>query len=312
MKYLGNPQSGSQAHTTASHNRAGQYLRSRRTPVSPTRTAKQGILRGKFGSASAAWQSLSTALQNAWTAFAHSYPVVDALGQSIVLTGQQYFIGLQTSLMNAGQAMITDVPINTSTPAVDTPYAYAGTNGLVLVGVLSVTPGDWNIVGLSKILSNGVNFNKAFSQFAVLDSNLLATDVSYDYAGQYGAPLAGRKIFARFKEVNSNGMSGPDLIIQSPVATETNTDNFTLDTSIHNTVKATCVGGNSTGVQLFDAGTGQLMSYQPLVTGIATFIGQPTGANVYVRGFVAEPTPTNIAAATVNASVDSPAATITG
>ena len=129
MKYLGQPQSGSQANTTASHNRAGQYLRNRRKPVTPTRTAKQGILRGKFGSASAAWQTLTTAQQSAWTAVAANYPVVDSLGQTVVLTGQQYFIGLQTSLMNAGQPMNAAVPTNTSTPAIINPSVIALTSG---------------------------------------------------------------------------------------------------------------------------------------------------------------------------------------
>lgn len=215
MKYLGQPQSGSQAGTTASHNRAGQYLRNRRTPVTPTRTPKQGVLRGKFGAASASWQSLPADLQAAWTAFAHGYPVVDALGQSIVLTGQQYYIGIQTSLMNAGQPINTAVPTNTSTPAVDTPTLTIADDGTITVSVGSVPDGDFIIVGCSPVKSNGVNFNKQFSQFAILTSLNLSEDITTVYEAQYGAVGAGRKIFARFKEVNSSGMTGPDLIIQA-------------------------------------------------------------------------------------------------
>lgn len=215
MKYLGQPQSGSQANTTASHNRAGQYLRNRRSPVITTRTPKQGILRGKFGSASASWQSLPADLQAAWTAFAHGYPVKDSLGQSIVLTGQQYYIGIQTSLMNAGQPIDTAVPTNTSTPAVDTPTLTIADDGTITVAVASVTVGDFIVVGCSPVKSNGVNFNKQFSQFAVLTSENLSQDITAEYEAQYGAVGAGRKIFARFKEVNSSGMTGPDLIIQA-------------------------------------------------------------------------------------------------
>ena len=124
MKYLGQPQSGSQAGTTASHNRAGQYLRNRRAPVSPTRTPKQSVARARFGSASALWQTLPAPLQNAWTAFAAAYPVVDSLGQSVTLTGQQYFVGIQSQLLAVGQPTNTAVPNNTTIPPIDTPLLY--------------------------------------------------------------------------------------------------------------------------------------------------------------------------------------------
>lgn len=217
MKYLGAPQSGSQANTTASHNRAGQYYRNRRKPVSPTRTPKQGIQRGRFGMVAGMWQTLTTELQNAWTAFAHSYPVVDALGQTVVLTGQQYFIGLNSSLLACGVPVVTDVPDNVLTPPVDSPLLYLDEGGTVIVSVNSVNTGDFNPVGLSGMLSNGVNFNKNFSQFAVLKDPAVVADVSAVYAAQYGAPVATKKVFARFKEVNSSGMSGPAVIVQKPV-----------------------------------------------------------------------------------------------
>ena len=212
MKYLGAPQSGSQANTTASHNRAGQYYRSRRKPITPTRNSKQGVIRGMFGAASAAWQSLEAGLQAAWSAFAASYPVTDSLGQSLVLTGQQYFIGLQTSLMNVGSEMVTTVPDNTSVPALDTPVLTVSNVGVVTVSVGSITAGDYVIVGLSSVLSAGVSFCKSFSQFAVLENGSLSAIVTTEYAAQYGTPVVGRKIFARFKYVNSSGMIGSPII----------------------------------------------------------------------------------------------------
>ena len=289
MKYLGQPQSGSQANTTASHNRAGQYLRSRRAPVSPTRTPKQGILRGKFGSASAGWQSLDATLQSAWTAFAAGYPVVDALGQSVVLTGQQYFIGLQTSLMNAGQPMDTIVPTNTNTPAIDTPTIYADANGTLIVSVASIVAGDWNVVGCSKVLSNGVNFNKQFSQFAVLNTTVLSVDISAVYTAQYGAPVLGRKIFARFKEVNSSGMSGPDLILQASVITPVLTVQPTTTNAIAGTVVSTAAGTGTLTQQLWQITDGSgiftLQQTQPSVMGVATFTTVVSGLPTFTRSF---------------------------
>ena len=311
MKYLGQPQSGSQANTTASHNRAGQYLRSRRMPVTPTRTPKQGILRGKFGAASAAWQSLSQANQSAWTAFAHAYPVVDALGQSIVLTGQQYFIGIQTSLLNAGQPMNLNVPTNTSTPPVNTPSIYTGTNGSVLVLVGAPPEGDFVLCGLSKILSNGVNFNKAFSQFCVLTNESNLYDVSLVYIPQYGSPVAGRKIFSRMKIVNSSGMSGPDLIQQIAVTNETNTDTIALTNAESGILVATFTGGTSKVAYQFDADTGAYVSSNDVVAGVATFPTTPVGERVYVRGYAVEPFPSSTIDPNCNGSDASAVVTMT-
>jgi len=218
MKYLGNPQSGSQAHTTASHNRAGQYLRNRRVPVVPTRTDKQGVLRGKFGSVSAAWQSLDTIAQNAWTSFAHGYPVVDALGQSIVLTGHQYFVGVNTSLLNAGTEMILTPPVNTTINPVTPVDAYVDAGGTFLVEFAPPAVDDFVLVGCSPVLSAGRSFNAQFSQFGVDAGAVGVVDIGEVYAAQYGTPIEGKVIFSRVRPVNSSGMSSNGVISKWSVA----------------------------------------------------------------------------------------------
>jgi hypothetical protein len=287
MKILDVPQSGSLGGVTSSHNRAGQYRRARRTPVSPTRTDKQGVIRGRFGSASAAWQSLASDLQAAWTAFAANYPVVDSLGQSIVLTGQQFFIGLQSSLMNAGQPMNTGIPVNTSVPAVDTPQLLIYADGTVIVSCASITPGDWNLVGLSKVLSNGKNFNKTFSQFAVLSGDNLVADISDAYARQFGAPVSGRKIFARFKEVNSDGMSGPPLILQSSVVDTSPLPTPALSAIVAGAATISWGGGSALNVTVFSVGAvGQPATVFQTANGIPTplaITGCQSGTSYYAR-----------------------------
>ena len=206
------------AGTTASHNRAGQYLRSRRVPVVPTRTPKQGILRTQFGEASRMFQSLTAALQAAWTSFAANYPVVDSLGQTVVLTAQQFFVGIQTQLLHIGQTIQTAIPTNTTVNAPDTPTLYADASGTVIVGVNSITAGDFVTVGCSKLLSNGKNYNKTTSNFAVLGTPNLLADISAAFAAQFGAPTLGRKLFAAFRSVNSSGLSGSPVRIQAPVS----------------------------------------------------------------------------------------------
>ena len=120
MKYLGAPQSGSQANTTASHNRAGQYYRNRRSPVQPVGTGRRAFVRSSFGAASAAWAALSGAAQASRIAYANSHPITDSLGQSITLTGHQMYVGVGVSLLNVGQALPTAVPVSSAT-AMKTP-----------------------------------------------------------------------------------------------------------------------------------------------------------------------------------------------
>ena len=287
MKYLGPPQSGSQANTTASHNRAGQYLRNRRKPVSPTRTAKQSIQRGRFGSVSALWQSLDSVLQNAWTAFAANYPVVDSLGQSVVLTGQQYFIGLNSSLLACGAELTTATPTNTTTPPVDAFQLYTDAGGTIIARVGSVTEDDFNPVGLSRVLSNGVNFNKTFSQFGVFTSGMLVLDLSGVYAAQYGAPQAGKKIFGRCKEVNSSGMSGPAVILQSPVLPASAIPAAVLTAPTPGTVNITWAGGGNYAADVFlDQGSGNVPLYiSELPSAVSPIVepGVAPGAGYYVR-----------------------------
>ena len=117
MKVLTAPSSGSIAGTTFSHNRAGQYTRNRRTPVVGTRTPRQGVVKGNLAEASRAWQGLAAADQNAWTSFANAHPVVDSLGQSIKLTGHQYYVRCTASLLNVGALPNTSTPTSVAVTA---------------------------------------------------------------------------------------------------------------------------------------------------------------------------------------------------
>jgi hypothetical protein len=157
----------------------------------------------------------------------------------------------------------------------------------VIVGVGSVTAGDWNLVALSKILSNGKNFNKQFSQFAVLNTGYIIMDVTIPYAAQFGAPVAGKKIFARFKEVNSSGMSGPNLIMQVPVLSSGVITIPTTTNAVAGTVVSTSAGSGAEIQELWQDQTGSgiftLAGNQPGVAGVSTFTGVVAGLPSFTR-----------------------------
>ena len=290
MKYLGNPQSGSQANTTASHNRAGQYLRNRRTPVTPTRTPKQSTIRGYFSAASTAWQSLSSSLQNAWTSFAQAYPVVDALGQSIKLTGSQYFIGINTSLQNAGQAIMTAVPTNTTINPVTPVTPLVTVDGFVGVQYVPPAGGDFALIAASSVKSGGVSFNQQWSQFAVDGSSLGVADISAAYDAQYGTPGLGRKVFIKVTPVNSSGMSSPGVIVAGTCVDNSGVPVPVLTSTVATQVTATWTGAPADFFFIYQSATAggvyALVGTSGGASSPALLTGQTTGAYVKVRAVI--------------------------
>jgi hypothetical protein len=214
MKYLGNPQSGSQAGTTASHNRAGQYYRNRRAPVQPVGTGRRAFIRSAFGNASTAWAGLSAAAQASWNAYAASHPITDSLGQSITLTGHQMFVAIATQCQNVGIAIPTVVPASSVTVQ-QVPTVFTVTH----LGVITITlPGtgsasDFLLISFSAPVSAGVTFQKTFwQQTHVAASSVGGATFGTAYVAQFGTIPVGTKVFLKVTPVNQYGVTGTPVI----------------------------------------------------------------------------------------------------
>ncbi len=220
MKYLGNPQSGSQANTTASHNRAGQYFRNRRTPVNTVGTGRRAVIRSAFGAAAKYYASLTGAEQAAWQSYAGMYPITDSLGQVVVLTGQQMCVSINTQMQNVGLAMEPLPPSSNATTAViltSFTAVHAGAITLTLDG--SGSADDFVLVAFSAPQSSGTSFCKTFWQQSVQAADTAtAIVVTTDYNAQFGSPQAGQRIFYRLTPVNEFGVTGTPLIGYSTVS----------------------------------------------------------------------------------------------
>jgi hypothetical protein len=220
MKFLGPPSSGSQADTTASHNRAGQYYRNRRSPVQPVGTGRRATARSNFGSASSAWASLTFSQQAAWQAYADSHPITDSLGSSIKLTGHQMFVSIYSQLLNCETSPSTTPPVSASVYSPAPAIVTVSPGGLVIV----TTPGnggsaDFLLYAFSQPKSSGVTFNKTFWQAGVGAGDLTGPqDYSGEYVGQFGLPPVGSRVFYRLTPVNQYGVKGTELIAFAQVA----------------------------------------------------------------------------------------------
>lgn len=93
--------SGSLRGLTASHNKGGAYFRGRTIPVNPG-SSSQMMVRGAFGSLSQIWSStLTQAQRNSWDDYAAAVSWVDALGQTIQLSGINHFVRANTPRLQA-------------------------------------------------------------------------------------------------------------------------------------------------------------------------------------------------------------------
>jgi hypothetical protein len=114
MKFTPGPMvsavSGSVGGQTFSRNRGGQYVRARAIPITSTTTYALAA-KARLSTASSAWQGLTAGERQAWAQWANANPVVNTLGNSITLTGQQGFVGNHTRLSLAGVATLTTPPI---------------------------------------------------------------------------------------------------------------------------------------------------------------------------------------------------------
>lgn len=215
MKYLGVPQSGSQANTTASRNRYGQYYRNRSTPVNPG-TPVQSARRASFAALAQAWKALTQSQRDAWNVFAADNGVVDVLGTTIFLTGASMFLRLNFRIELAGASRITSPPIIPSVPGV-TLEVNSVLAGSVLEAVFTPDPVPAGFVlqlDATSSRSPGVAFwgNSDFRRVdQVPAAGTSPEDFSGGYVGVFGTmPSLGGAICVRVRLLHlASGWVGP-------------------------------------------------------------------------------------------------------
>jgi hypothetical protein len=214
MKILDIPRSGSVAGTTSSHNRAGQYVRNRRTPTNAP-TARRTAIRTAFGSQSSAYSALTPANQLAWIAAAATHPVTDALGQSITLTGHQLFVAINTQLLNCGGTVVTAPPASFSVFSVSGSTAsFSVATGIAVTVVTTGLVTDHILFSLSKPVPGGRSFWNTFQQNMIKAGNAATISLSTaGYAAVFGTVVANQRVFMKLTPVAASGVTGVPLVI---------------------------------------------------------------------------------------------------
>lgn len=146
MKYLSpvySQASGSIAGLTYSHNRFGNYARSRVTPVNPSSSRQQSV-RGNFLALANDWlNALTQAQRDAWNLYAASVTVKDKMGQDINWTGFNHFLRTNLVAVPGGVSQVNDGPTTFSLAEGDVTFAVAISEATQLLSVTFDTGLDW-------------------------------------------------------------------------------------------------------------------------------------------------------------------------
>ncbi len=210
MKILDVPQSGSLAGQTSSHNRYGQYRRSRSIPVNPN-SAAQGTVRGRLSTNAAAWRALTDAQRAGWEALATGITRTDALGQSYTLNGFTAYCMVNGNNLAAGNAVVSDAPAMQAPSAVVI-GAVTLTN---IAFTIAYTPtplaaGTRIFVYLSPQRSAGRSFEGDYRLIHVSAAAAVSpANVFSAYQARLGTPVTGQKIFIAIQTYYLGFLSGP-------------------------------------------------------------------------------------------------------
>jgi hypothetical protein len=114
--------SGSRGGTTYSRNRSGAYTRARSVPVNPNSPA-QNAVRINFREAAFAWSAiLSQGQRDQWDVYADVVPWKNRLGDTIKLSGFNWYLASSTARASAGLAPVLAGPaiLELAAPPTDT------------------------------------------------------------------------------------------------------------------------------------------------------------------------------------------------
>lgn len=215
---------GSVGGATFARNRGGAYVRNRSVPLNPS-SVRQTAVRAFLASLTQAWSSaLSAGQRAAWELYAANVPLVNALGESRNVTGENMYVRANSLLLDIGAARLdvapsvftvgpTVTPVFTIDAAADT-VTCTGLGGYSLAGAP---------VGLlfqaSRPVQPGVNFYK--SPFRKVGGEIAASPANVPPYGPFALPFpvsAGQALFIRTATVTPDGRVGVPVIQRFLVA----------------------------------------------------------------------------------------------
>lgn len=216
--------SGSLAGSTFSHNKGGQYIRNRATPVNPN-TPQQIAVRAGFAQLAALWSNTLTPAQRAgWDNYATLVSVFNVLGNTIFLTGFNMYIRSNCPRVQAGLARVDDAPTDFTLGSF-TPITMTATAALDGLSITFDNTDDWaNETGAfmflygSRSVQPSINFFKGPFRLVgqIVGDDTTAPTSPASFANVF-TNVAGNKVFARVRVSRADGRLSNDQIVSAIV-----------------------------------------------------------------------------------------------
>lgn len=215
MKILDVPQSGSIAGQTSSHNRFGQYRRTRAIPVNPS-TPQQLVQRARMSTNAAGWRALTDAQRAGWEALGLNITRTDALGQTYTLNGFLAYCSINNNNLDAGNAVVADAPAIVTPPALLT--ATITLTAAAMSIAYTTTPlgaGVRLFSFISPQKSAGRTFNGDYRLVAVSAAAAASpANVYAAYVARLGVPVVGNRIFFSLATYQAGFIGAPFAVSQ--------------------------------------------------------------------------------------------------
>lgn len=207
--------SGKLNGSVAATNRGGAYLRNKGVVTNPQSVSQQ-LNRSRFGALSSQFRGLTSSQIAAWNTAAATFPYTDQFGDVRYLSGLSLFIQLNTNLIIAGQAQISDPPVKQTFPSWDPAnstclinvgsdpaptlsfeYQFDVANMAGFTGVFRATPPLDPSVSYVKNL-----FRQLTTEVNPAGGNLTVDQYS-KYTDVFGAPPVGSKVVVEMRVVSN-------------------------------------------------------------------------------------------------------------
>jgi len=162
--------SGKMGAMVASHNKGGQYLRARVKPSGAVASAQQQAVRNALATLATCWSSvLNDDQRSAWEVYASNVKIVNRIGDTIQISGENWYIACNTPRLQAQLPRVDDAPttFDRGTVAFPALNATMGGEGIVVTFGGTVTAPANILVYQGKPYSDGRG--KYYGSFQLAD-----------------------------------------------------------------------------------------------------------------------------------------------
>jgi len=199
MKIFDIPQSGKRGINVSQNGRYGQISRALVIPANPQTQAQQNI-RSKFAAAATGWDNLTEAQRTAWVNAAAQRQTKPRCGQSGPMTGLQFYVEINATLAIYGLPTVDTPPATPQFPQLAPQNLVISNVGNVVTLKLTcpADPGTNTCVDACSPCKPGIRVNKNYRAIGVCPAPVQgAADITAQYTAEFGAPVAGQKVFVR-------------------------------------------------------------------------------------------------------------------